>query len=127
MQVSALSCIFWDGLKENLQGFHGALGDYLSFRKKIEGHKWELCSQFTFIFSGFWLPDCPTFENIPLVTWSHFLNQNILAMICPQKIFIFFIKAILIEGKNIIGVNIFQFFPGEMLLSGLRHNSNQQS
>lgn len=33
----------------------------------------------------------------------------------------------MIEGKNIIGVNIFMFLPGEMLLSWLRHYSNQQA
>lgn len=35
VQVSALSCISWDGLKEKLQGFHRALGD--SFREKNLG------------------------------------------------------------------------------------------
>lgn len=35
VQVSALSCISWDGLKEKFQSFHRALGD--SFREKKLG------------------------------------------------------------------------------------------
>lgn len=55
------------------------------------------------------------------VTSSHSCND------LPLENFHFVIKAILIEGKNIFGVNIFQFLPGEMLLSWLRHNSNHQA
>lgn len=123
VQVCALSCISWDDLKKKLQGFHRALGDSFVFYEKKWGAQMGVVFSahfhFQWVLVAIW--KCTSCYMESLFKPKYFCND------LPPSDLHFVIKAILINRKNIIGANIFQFLPGEMLLSWLRHCSNQQA